>query len=603
MFFTTSHRGDNLSVLVSLSRDGEMIAKVMSLSKIRASRGSSSKNASAALKQMMRLTEDGWDLGITPDGPKGPKEEVKRGAVFLAQKLGVPILPTANFLSHKIVLKRSWDQYQAPLPFGRAAIAYGQPIWVGPNDDLDAKAKDLSEELSRASLKARDWVQGSVGAFRVGAVLFLENILALPLALFIFLKFLLSSRRGALWGLKGEIKERLGFVEFPEKVKASSRPVIWVHASSTGEVSSVEPLVRLIKAEYPQFFAVMSSTNAQGKIRAEALGFSDFAFMAPLDCFPAVRRVLNRINPQALILVETELWPHLIALPFFRQIPVILVSAALSEKSFSRYRKASFLVRPFLRRISLIAAQSDADAERFKNLGADSEKIFVAGSLKYDRETSPAIQEARAALKNINWENERFWVAASTHLKEEEILLESFLEVRRTDSRMKLVIAPRHIERARELAGLLEKKGISFVFYSQMEKEIDQSKDCLVLDRLGILSGFYHGAVLTFVGGTLIALGGHSLIEPALEGSPVAFGPSVYSSSELAKILMSKGAGFEVKDAQSLVRCLTLLTQDKERLEQAGQAAQTAAEDFRGASARTLGEIKKRGLSPFFIVK
>lgn len=599
MFFTTSHRRDNLSVLVSLSRDGEMIAKVMSLSKIRASRGSSSRNASAALKEMMRLTKEGWDLGITPDGPKGPKEEVKRGAVFLAQKLGVPILPTANFLSRKIVLKKSWDGYQVPLPFGRAAVAYGKPVWVSPEDDLDSKARELAEELSKASLAASNWVQNSSGAWTIGLVLFLENLLALPLALVFFFKFLFSNRRRALWGLKDEMKERLGFACLPTHANALGKNMIWVHAASAGEVSSVEPLICLIKGQFSEFLVGVSSTNAQGKRRAQELGFSDFSFMAPLDFFPAVRRVFNRLQPRALIIVETELWPHLIALSFYREIPVILVSAALSEKSFFRYQKASFLARPFLRRISLIAAQTEKDAERFKKLGVKPEKIFVAGSLKYDRIASPARAEALVALKKINWENAPFWVAASTHLKEEEVLLDSFLKVRQNHPQMKLVIAPRHIERAQELADLLQKKEIAYCLYSELEKETIQNKDCLVLDRLGILSGFYHGAVLTFVGGTWISLGGHSFIEPALEQCPLAFGPSIDSSLELAEILISKGAGFKVQDAKALASCLTLFLNDPERRKKAAQAAQVAAESFRGASNRTLEEVKKRGLSPF----
>ena len=599
MFFTTSHRGDNLSVLVSLSRDGEMIAKVMSLSKIRASRGSSSKNASAALKEMMRLTEEGWDLGITPDGPKGPKEEVKRGGVFLAQKLGIPILPTANFLSRKIVLRRSWDQYQVPLPCGRAAIAYGKPVWVGPDDDLDLKARELAEELSRASLEAQDRVQSSVAGFRVKGVLFLENLLFAPLALFFIFKFLFSSRRRILLGLKDEIKERLGFVNLARKKDSLPHPLIWVHASSAGEVSSVEPLIGLIKAQYPQFLIAMTSTNAQGKIRAQKLNLADFHLMAPLDFFPAVRRFLRRARPDALILVETELWPHLIALPFSRKIPVILVSAALSQRSFWRYQKLSFLVKPFLKRIALIAVQTDADAERFKKLGADPEKVFVSGSLKYDRNRERDHSLAQEALQTLNWAKERFWVAASTHLKEEEILIESFLQLRQKGGGLKLVIAPRHIERVRELEELLQKKGVSFIAYSKMKNEVPQERDCLILDRLGILAGFYRGAVLTFVGGTLIPMGGHSLIEPALEKSPVAFGPSVDSSAELARVLVSKGAGFELRDAESLTSCLNLLAEDSVRLSQAREAAQSSAQGFCGASTRTLEALKKRRLTPF----
>ncbi|MBI4377252.1 MAG: lysophospholipid acyltransferase family protein [Elusimicrobia bacterium] len=146
-FFTYSHRGDPLSVLVSRSRDGDIVAKVMDLSRIGSCRGSSSRGAVAGLREMMAVLEAGQDLGITPDGPRGPAREVKSGALFLAQKLGVPILPTTNAISRKLVLKRSWDQYQVPLPFGKACIAYGEPIWVDPKDDMEKKAEQLKAAL------------------------------------------------------------------------------------------------------------------------------------------------------------------------------------------------------------------------------------------------------------------------------------------------------------------------------------------------------------------------------------------------------------------------------------------------------------------------
>lgn len=158
VFFTYSHRGDGLSVLVSHSRDGEIIARIMELSRIEACRGSSSRGAAAALRDMMAVVGRGLELGITPDGPKGPVYQVKPGVVFLAQKLGIPILPTANALSNKLVLKRSWDGYQVPLPFGRAVIRYAPPIFVGPKDDLRTKAEEVRNSLTFITRKADEEV-------------------------------------------------------------------------------------------------------------------------------------------------------------------------------------------------------------------------------------------------------------------------------------------------------------------------------------------------------------------------------------------------------------------------------------------------------------
>lgn len=154
VFFTWSHRGENASVLVSRSKDGELIARTMELSRIHATRGSSSRGASSALLAMLETVKAGMDLGITPDGPKGPRREVKPGVLFLAQKMGLPILPISNALSLKIVFQRSWDKFQVPLPFGKAAVAYGEPIVVGAGDDLAAKAAELKEGLDRANALA-----------------------------------------------------------------------------------------------------------------------------------------------------------------------------------------------------------------------------------------------------------------------------------------------------------------------------------------------------------------------------------------------------------------------------------------------------------------
>lgn len=160
VFFTYSHRGDGLSVLVSRSRDGEIIARVMELSQIEACRGSSNRGAAAALRDMMAVVGRGLELGITPDGPKGPVNQVKPGVVFLAQKLGIPILPTANATSRKLVIRKSWDGYQVPLPFARAVIRYAPPIFVGQDDDLREKAEEVRRALSDITHRADEEVGG-----------------------------------------------------------------------------------------------------------------------------------------------------------------------------------------------------------------------------------------------------------------------------------------------------------------------------------------------------------------------------------------------------------------------------------------------------------
>ena len=158
VYFTWTHRGVKAAVLVSRSKDGEVIAQTMRLSRIEAVRGSSSRGAAAAVLALMKCAEEGFDIGITPDGPRGPAREVKEGAVFLAQRLGIPIVPIANALSHRFVVTRAWDHFHFPLPFGRAAVVYGEPIAVGPQDDLAAKAAELKAALDRVTAEADEMV-------------------------------------------------------------------------------------------------------------------------------------------------------------------------------------------------------------------------------------------------------------------------------------------------------------------------------------------------------------------------------------------------------------------------------------------------------------
>lgn len=154
VFFTWTHRGANITILVSKSKDGEMIARTMELSRIHATRGSSSRGAASAARELLEAAQAGWDLGITPDGPKGPARKVKTGALYLAQKLGCGIVPITNALSRKLELKKAWDRYQVPLPFGRAVVRYGPAVFVGEGDDLEAKARELEERLNAITEKA-----------------------------------------------------------------------------------------------------------------------------------------------------------------------------------------------------------------------------------------------------------------------------------------------------------------------------------------------------------------------------------------------------------------------------------------------------------------
>jgi 3-deoxy-D-manno-octulosonic-acid transferase len=409
-------------------------------------------------------------------------------------------------------------------------------------------------------------------------LLFLENLLVPFGALGIVLKFLLSPRRGALANLKAEMPERLGRLELPPGLPKGGR--VWVHCASAGEVNAAAALVERLAARGKT--VIVTATTAAGRERASALKGAAAAAFAPLDCAPSVDAFLERADPEALILVETELWPQTIALATRHAIPVAVVNGRLSERSFGRYRLLAPMLRPLLRELAVVAAQTEADAARFRALGAP--KVEVSGNMKHDLpgagEASP---EARAAFAELGWGGAPVFVAGSTHPGEELAVLGAFRAARTVEPRLKLVLAPRHLERAGDAAAKLGEAKVSFCRWSARES----GRDAVLVDTMGVLGQLYALGSVAFVGGTLVPVGGHNLLEPALAGVPVLFGPHFLAQAESARLLESAGAGFCAADGGRLTALLKDLLADPARLKGQGELARRTAKTLQGAVART----------------
>ncbi len=593
VYFTWTHRDDNAAVLVSLSKDGDIIAKVMDLSRITSPRGSSSRGASAALRTMIKLVEDGLDIGLTPDGPKGPRRTIKPGGIFLAQKLGIPLLPIANALSRKKIFPRSWDQFQVPLPFGRSVVHHGRPIWVGPEDDLQAKAAELQAEMNRITDEAdREIARPSPGGWLRAAVLAVAN-LAAPLAgLAMAMKFLVSSRRGLLRGLPAELGERLGYYPAEDLAELAGRPLVWIHAASAGEVAAATPLIEKIGCLPGSPALVMTTTTAAGRQRARAIPGIDRAYLAPIDARGPVLRALKAFKPYLLLVAETELWPSLFDMAERAGVPVAVVNGRISDRSFKTYRLFRGLTAPFLRRLQAFAVQSPRDAERFKTLGAGADAVFITGNMKHDRPQAPAdAAAARAAVARLGWTDFPLFVAGSTHAGiEEDAVLDAFMAARRQTPSLRLVIAPRHPERAAGLEESLRARGISFVRWTTPDFS-GEPPSALIVNVMGVLPSLYPLARVSFVGGTLAQVGGHNLLEPASGGSPVLFGPHFNAARESAEALLSAGGGRRVEDPAGLAAALTQLLGDPAGAAQAGGRARAAAAGMAGAAERTMAAL------------
>ncbi len=424
-------------------------------------------------------------------------------------------------------------------------------------------------------------------------LLLLETLLAPVAGLGLILSFLLSPKRGRLSGLLDELPERLGAVPASVRAELARREVWWLHAASAGEVAGLAPVIEALAARPRAPAVVLTTTTKSGRDAARALPGVAWAQLAPLDAWPCVARFMKALSPRRLIIAETELWPTTLIAAERAGLAPALVNARLTSRSLSRYRWIAPLLGPALRALSLVAAQSDEDAERFKALGVPPGRVLVAGNAKYDRSAAPAASAAaRARVAALGWDGLPLFVAGSTHPFEEEMVLAAFLAARRETPRLRLVLAPRHLERAADAADLLAHSGLKCARWSG---EALPGADALLLDAMGALPSFYPLARAAFVGGTLVKIGGHNLLEPALAGVPVLFGPHTGHIELPADLLAAHGGGGRrVGDASELAARLGDFAKDEAAATAAGRAALETAGRLRGATARILSALDSR---------
>ena len=437
---------------------------------------------------------------------------------------------------------------------------------------------------------------------------FLYNVPLLLAAPFILLVLLAKKRcrRGlperlglfGLFGLAGLFR-RFGQNESdrPNGLNRQDRPdepVIWVHAVSLGEVVAAVPLVRALHVRYPTYRLVVSTVTETGReaVERQLAGVAEHCY-APLDFPWVVTRVVQRLSPTLFLFVETELWPNLLRALSRHRVPSILVNGRLSSSSFRGYRFVKPFFRQVLETVALCLMQSDRDAQRIIALGADSARVLRTGNIKFDQpfpdKTSGSLSRHTVAVG----EQEELIVAGSTHPGEEEQLLDSYQRLQREIPSLVLLLAPRHIERAAEVESVVKARGLLAVRRSALGQSEGASFQpglprVVILDTRGELAGAYRHAVLSFVGGTLIPVGGHNLLEPARWGKPVFFGPHTDHCAEVAELLVRAGGGVQVRDGQELTAEMARWLRDRSGLRRKGEAARQVVLDNQGALERSL---------------
>jgi 3-deoxy-D-manno-octulosonic-acid transferase len=384
------------------------------------------------------------------------------------------------------------------------------------------------------------------------------------------------------------------FSLLPGEVTRPEKPV-WIHAVSVGEAALASKLANAIKDRFPRLPVVVSTTTRTGNdmARKTGAGTLDAVFYFPLDFSFVVRRAVRLIDPRLFVMIETELWPNLLEELHGSDVPVVLVNGRISDGSFRNYSRIGFITRRIIGNISLFCMQSGLDAERIKRLGASPEKVHVTGNIKFD--TAGAADRPGLKKEDLGFSgDDRLIVAGSTHYPEEGLVIDTFKELRRAGAGLRLVLAPRHVERIDAIKIYIENTGLSYRLFSGIVSGEDDKRaggDILLVDTIGHLKDIYNAATLVFIGGSLARRGGQNPIEPARWGKAVIFGPHMSNFREVADIFTKGEAAVRVKDRTELKSVMEGLLRDRDRRRKMELNAARIMEENGGAVERTVERI------------
>lgn len=392
----------------------------------------------------------------------------------------------------------------------------------------------------------------------------------------------------------GSLAERLGSVP----MAPPTRPRIWFHAVSVGEFEAALPLIEALEARRPDLEVVISTTTTTAHGVAVKKGGGRPVFLFPLDFGVCVRRTLKRVRPSMLVLVDLELWPNLILNCRARGLPVVVANGRVSASGHARMRKVAWLLRPFVRRIDRYLVQNEEYAERLLSLGVGAESVRVTGNLKFDRPAVPEPAETRARFEKA-WgyaAGGNRWIAGCTHSDEEHILLEVHRSLREQHPDLSLIIAPRHVERAAEVAERARDYEFSVAFstvgeFGAIEADHGAPPDVLVVNEVGRLAELYACADVAFVGGSLIPRGGHNVLEPVAAGTPTTHGPFTANFRDVVNLLAAGGATVEVANGDALLATIDGWLRAPEARLQRGALGVELLAAHRGVAERTIEEM------------
>jgi len=419
----------------------------------------------------------------------------------------------------------------------------------------------------------------------MGKFLLLLTNLAFPFAaLGVLLGFVFSARRRVLKHLWQELKERFALEPSGSVVQGA----LWIHCASVGEVKSVAGLIKELKRFYRKEILLTTSTAA-GKAEAQKNPDIAQSLLVPLDFYPFAYRFVRLARPFRLFVVEREIWPNMLAAAQRAGVPVSLVNARISQKSTRAYKYIRPLFRTLLGKLFWAAMQDQDGAVRYQSLGLPAERTFICGNVKYDTlSDKPArLAEAKQLIKQLGWEKDFVLVCGSTHPAEEELILKALPEWAAAD--IKVIFAPRHLERCAEIKNRLAEQSLPYGFLS--EGKYPSSCALLCADTMGMLQSLYAVGRLAFVGGSIAPRGAHNLLEPAILQKVVLFGKSFYNTPDTAHALLLSGGGILV-DELNLKDTVLRLCKDEAALDNMAAKARQTALSFKGATQKIMEVVK-----------
>ncbi len=382
---------------------------------------------------------------------------------------------------------------------------------------------------------------------------------------------------------------------------AAAQRRIWIHAVSVGEVNLLAPILNQIHETEPELLVAISTTTEAGFDLAQKKYPDHYVFFCPFDFTWAIKRVIRRLRPEALVLAELELWPNLITVTSDSGIPVVVMNARLSKKSSDGYQRFKFLMAPILKKLTLVLCQTETYASRFRALGCCESRVQVTGNVKFDGISTNRKNPLTRKLVEL-WQikpGEQIFLAGSTQVEEDLMAVQVYQRLRNDFSSLQLILIPRHPERVGSLTRQLEKRGIEFYLRSKITDSTPfvasnpNSKPILIVDVIGELGAWWGCADIAYVGGSMGSRGGQNMIEPAGYGAPVCFGPHTQNFRETVDQLKSANAATVVHGPRELEKFARWVLEEESASKAMGQRAQRLILDHAGASKRTAAAFSR----------